>query len=71
VTAGPIDKNDHQFRGIFVFNVTDISEAKELLQGDPTVVQHVFEPLYFLWYGSAALQEIPGIHKKIQKNQIE
>lgn len=67
LTAGPIDANEQQFRGIFLFNVADVSEAKELLKGDPTVVQNIFEPLYFLLYGSAALQEIPGIHRKIQK----
>jgi uncharacterized protein len=71
LTAGPIEDNSQQYRGIFLFNVADISEAKDLLEGDPTVVQHIFEPLYFLWYGSAALQEIPGIHIKIQKMEVE
>jgi uncharacterized protein len=71
LTAGPLDDNSQQYRGIFLFNVENISEAKELLKGDPTVVQQIFEPLYFLWYGSAALQEIPVIHQKIQKNKVE
>jgi uncharacterized protein YciI len=71
LTAGPIDQNEQQFRGIFLFNVGDIIEAQQLLKGDPTVENHIFEPMYFLLYGSAALQEIPGIHRKIQKYNIE
>jgi uncharacterized protein YciI len=67
LTAGPIEENEQKYRGIFLFNVADVAEAKELLKGDPTVVQQIFEPLFFTLYGSAALQEIPGIHKKIQK----
>ncbi|HLO58932.1 MAG TPA: YciI family protein [Bacteroidales bacterium] len=67
LTAGPLEENEQQYRGIFLFNVGDINEAKELLKGDPTVVNHIFEPLFFELYGSAALQEIPGIHRKIQK----
>lgn len=71
LTAGPIDANEQNFRGIFLFNVTDIGEAAELLKGDPTVEKKIFEPLYFLLYGSAALQEIPEIHTKIQKTNVE
>jgi uncharacterized protein YciI len=67
LTAGPLEENEQQYRGIFLFNVKDIAEAKELLKGDPTVVNHIFEPLFFELYGSASLQEIPGIHRKIQK----
>jgi hypothetical protein len=67
LTAGPLEENAQQYRGIFLFNVKDMNEAKELLKGDPTVVNHIFEPLFFELYGSAALQEIPGIHRKIQK----
>ncbi|HEX2394933.1 MAG TPA: YciI family protein [Bacteroidales bacterium] len=71
LTAGPIDSNEQQFRGIFLLNVTEVSEATELLKGDPTVEQKIFEPLYFLLYGSAAFQEIPEIHSKIQKMNLE
>jgi uncharacterized protein len=71
LTAGPLEKNDQKYRGIFLFNVSNVDEAKELLKGDPTVVNHIFEPLFYELYGSAALQEIPGIHRKIQKEKIE
>jgi uncharacterized protein YciI len=71
LTAGPLEDNDQQYRGIFLFNVSNVAEAKELLKGDPTVVNHIFEPLFYELYGSAALQEIPEIHRKIQKVKVE
>jgi uncharacterized protein len=71
LTAGPLNENEQKFRGIFLFNVSTIEEARELIKGDPTVEQQLFEPLYFLLYGSAAFQEIPGIHRKIQRKGIE
>ncbi len=67
ITAGPLDNNDLNFRGIFVLDVTDIEEARQLMKGDPTIEQKIFEPLYFLWYGSAAFPEISKIHRRIQK----
>jgi uncharacterized protein YciI len=71
VTAGPMDTNELQYRGIFILNTSDVTEAKEMMKGDPTVEQKIFEPLYFLLYGSAALLEIPEISRKIQKLKIE
>lgn len=70
VVAGPINANEQNYRGIFLFNVDNVSEAKELLKGDPTVVQQIFEPLFFQFYGSAALQELPELHKRIQKKEL-
>ena len=71
LTAGPMADNEQHYRGIFLFNVSNVAEAKELLKGDPTVVNHIFEPLFYELYGSAALQEIPEIHRKIQKVKVE
>jgi uncharacterized protein YciI len=71
LTAGPLEENVQKYRGIFVLNVSDIEEAKKLVKSDPTVEQKIFEPLFFLLYGSAAIQEIPDIHSKIQKINIE
>lgn len=70
VVAGPINANEQNYRGIFLFNVDNVSEAKELMKGDPTVVQQIFEPLFFQFYGSAALQELPELHKRIQKKEL-
>lgn len=69
VLAGPIGKNDNTYRGIFVFDVATIEEAKELIQGDPTIVNGVFDVEFYKWYASAALLEINAIHKKISKKK--
>ncbi len=55
VVAGPIGKNDHNYRGIFILNVKTTDEAKELLDTDPTIKNHIFEAELYEWYGSAAL----------------
>lgn len=68
VVAGPFSKNDQAYRGLFILNVTSFEEAGKLLQPDPTISNGLFEPLYFDWYGSAALPEYLGIHRKIQKS---
>lgn len=67
VVAGPFGKNEEGYRGLFIFNVTSIEKAKELVETDPTVASKIFDAEYFLWYGSAALQEVTPIHMKIQK----
>ena len=66
VLAGPFGKNDI-YRGLFILNVTNFDEAKKLLETDPAIKGKLLEPEMYLWYGSAALQEILQIHKKIQK----
>lgn len=68
VVAGPISKNDLNYRGIFILNVTTIEEARMLLQTDPTIKNNIFDLELFVWYGSAALIESPELHKTIQKN---
>lgn len=66
--AGPFDKNDIDWRGIFILNTTDMEEARVLLSADPTISNHLFTPILVPWYGSAALMEISRIHKEIQKH---
>jgi len=70
VIAGPIEENDKTYRGIFILNVKTIDEAKELLKGDPTVTQKIFEAEYFGWYGSAAISEYLQFTKKIEKKSL-
>jgi uncharacterized protein len=55
LVAGPIGKNDLKYRGIFILNAASVEEAAQLLQGDLAVKEGFLEPLYFNWYGSAAL----------------
>lgn len=64
--AGPFGKND-LYRGIFIFNVKTIEEAKELTAKDPAIKINLFAVDYLPWYGSAAVTEINNIHKTIEK----
>ena len=68
--AGPFGKNDDQYRGLFIFNVSTLEEAQSLLATDPAVQAKLLEPVMYKWYGSASLQEIPELHKKIQKTKF-
>lgn len=70
VVAGPFMKNEKNYRGLYIFNVSTIEEAKELVATDPAVNTNLLEAELTLWYGSAALQEISKIHEKIAKTKI-
>jgi uncharacterized protein YciI len=70
VVAGPFMKNDKNYRGIYIFNVSTIEEAKVLVATDPAIKANIFETELTLWYGSAALQETLQIHEKIAKTKI-
>lgn len=67
VVAGPFMKNDRNYRGIYIFNVATIEEAKALVETDPAVKANIFEVELTPWYGTAALQETLKIHEKISK----
>ena len=67
VLAGPFYDNDKGWEGIFVLNMTDMEEARLLLQSDPAIENHLLTPVMAKWYGSAAMMEIATIHSKIQK----
>ncbi|MEO6305426.1 MAG: YciI family protein [Bacteroidia bacterium] len=64
--AGPFGKND-LYRGVFIFNVKTIEEAKELTAKDPAIKINLFAVDYLPWYGSAAVTEINTIHKTLEK----
>jgi uncharacterized protein YciI len=65
--AGPFMKNDRNYRGLYIFNVNTIEEAKALVATDPAVKANIFEAELTPWYGTAALQEILKIHEKLTK----
>ena len=65
--AGPFMKNDRQYRGIYIFNVSTIKEAEELTLTDPAIKAGVFVVELTEWYGSASLMATPEIHKKLEK----
>ncbi len=69
VLAGPfLDTGD--LKGIYIFDVATIEEAKKLTESDPAIQQGSLIMELKLWYGSAALLQINEIHKKIAKIEI-
>jgi uncharacterized protein YciI len=64
VVAGPFD-DDGGWRGIFIFNVETIEEAKKLTETDPVIKSGLMIAEFHKLYCSAALMEIPNIHGKI------
>jgi uncharacterized protein YciI len=66
VLAGPLDGADG-WRGLYVFAVADLDEARRLVATDPVVVQGEMVPELHRWYGSAALMQVPAIHARIAR----
>lgn len=66
VVAGPLGKNEKNYRGIFIFNVKTIAEATLLLETDPAVKGKLLDAEMYEWYGSAALPEYLKSHEKIE-----
>lgn len=67
VLAGPF-LDDEDVRGIYIFDVKTIEEAKVLTETDPAIqVGRLIMDLR-PWYGTAALKEINDIHKTLKKN---
>ena len=70
VVAGPLKKNDQNYRGIFIFNVQTIEQANELLITDPAVKAKVLDAELYQWYGSAALPMYLPYHAKVQRKEM-
>lgn len=67
IVAGPLGKNEKSYRGIFIFNVKTMEEAKELLETDPAIKAGLLDVELYEWYGSAALPAYLETHDKIFK----
>lgn len=65
--AGPFGPNDRQWRGLYIFNVATVAEAEALTRSDPAVAAGLFIVEATPWYGSAAMLEVNGIHKRLVK----
>ncbi len=70
VVAGPL-MDAAPKRGIFIFNVATIEEAKKLVATDPAIKAGLFDCEFIKLYCSAALMKINDIHQSIQKTKIE
>lgn len=62
--AGPFDGVDG-WRGLFIFAVKDIEEAKQLTATDPVIVKGEMIAEYHKWYGSAAVMDTVRIHETL------
>ena len=67
IIAGPLQKNDKTYRGIFILNLSTIEEAQLLLQTDAAIKSKLLEPEFYKWYGSAAIPLYMNAHDKIWK----
>jgi uncharacterized protein YciI len=68
VLAGPLDGTDG-WRGLYVFAVSDIEEARKLVATDPVVLKGEMVPELHRYYGSAALMQVNDIHRRIEQKR--
>lgn len=66
VLAGPFLDNG-EVRGIFLFNVPTLEEARELTAQDPAVISGRLIMDLHPWYGSATLLRTPELHSRISR----
>jgi uncharacterized protein len=69
VVAGPF-LDEGPLRGIYIFKVATVEEARALTATDPAVQAGRLEMELHPWYGSAALQEVNNLHKRLQKKSV-
>jgi uncharacterized protein YciI len=67
IVAGPLSKNEKNYRGIFILTSSTQEEAVELLQTDPAIKENLLDVELYNWYGSAALPEYLKVSDKIWK----
>jgi uncharacterized protein YciI len=67
IVAGPMAKNEKEYRGIFILDVPTMEEAELLLETDPAIKAEFLEPELYSWYGSAALSEYLEASDKVWK----
>ncbi|MCH8568880.1 MAG: YciI family protein [Balneolales bacterium] len=69
ILAGPFVQSPN-VRGILLFDTDSIELARELTAADPAVKAGRLSMELHSWYGSAALIQVPELHKKIERVQI-
>ena len=67
IVAGPFGENKLTWRGLFIFDVQTVEEARKLVQTDPAIKAKLFDVDLVPWYGSAALPEYLPASDKIWK----
>lgn len=69
VLAGPF-LGDGDLRGIYIFNVETIEEAKALTETDPAIQAGSLIMELIPWYGTAALVGVNEEHKRLSKKEV-
>lgn len=69
IVAGPFFGND-DLRGIYIFDVQTLEEAKALTETDPAIQAGVLKMDLKEWYGSAALMLLPEMYPKVTKQSF-
>lgn len=69
ILAGPFTDDD-EVRGIYIFDVATIEEARKLTETDPAIQAGSLIMELKPWYGSAAIMIVPDVHKKLEKKNI-
>ncbi len=69
VVAGPF-LDDQPLRGIFIFNVETVEEAKKLTETDPAIKAGSLVLELHPFYCSAALMQVVPIHNTLQKKSM-
>ena len=67
--AGPFLDNG-ELRGIYIFAVETIEEARQLTATDPAIRAGRLEMELHPWYGSAAMMQVNTIHQQLSKTPI-
>lgn len=66
VIAGPF-MDDWEVRGIYIFDVRTVEEARALTETDPAIQAGRLVMDLHPWYGPAALPLITPLHKRLEK----
>jgi len=69
VLAGPF-MDDGEIRGIYVFDVKTVEEARALTETDPAIKAGRLAMDLHPWYGPAALPLITPLHKRLEKRSV-
>lgn len=67
--AGPFSDGG-ELRGIYLFMVSDLDEARRLTESDPAVQAGSLILELHPWYGPAGLMQLPQIQARVTEKQI-
>ena len=67
--AGPLDGVDG-WRGLYIFAVPEIEEARKLVASDPVVMKGEMVPEFHKFYGAATLMLVNEAYPKVTKKPM-